>query len=137
MANHSDSELPSPRLTGKIISSAYAVHRAFGYGFLESVYRRAMAVELRYRGVDVVQEAPFELFHRGESVGLYKADLVAERQLIVEVKTGLVLDPAWMSQLLNYLRAAELSLGLLIHFAPAGAVIKRVVASPEYRAKWK
>jgi GxxExxY protein len=65
------------------------------------------------------------------------ADLVAERQVIVEVKTGLVLDPVSKPQLLNYLRAADLSLGLVIHFAPTGAVIKRVVASPEYRSRWK
>ena len=124
-------------LTGKIIGSAYYVHRGFGFGFLEAVYRRALAVELAFQGVRVVEEAPYELYHRGVSVGFYRADLVAERQVIVEVKTGLVLDPVSKPQLLNYLRAADLSLGLVIHFAPTGAVIKRVVASPEYRSRWK
>jgi len=124
-------------LTGKIIGSAYTVDRGFGFGFLEGVYRRALAVELAFRGVTVGEEVAYELYHRGVSVGLYRADLVADRQVIVEVKTGLVFDPVSKPQLLNYLRAADLSLGLVIHFAPTGAVIKRVVASPEYRSRWK
>jgi len=133
------SEPPEPlnELTGKIIGSAYAVHRGFGFGFLEPVYRRALAVELAFRGVGVGDEVPYELYHRGVSVGFYRADLVVERQVIVEVKTGVVLDPVSKPQLLNYLRAADLSLGLVIHFAPTGAVIKRVVASPEYRSRGK
>ena len=133
------SEPPDPlnELTGKIIGSAYTVHRGFGYGFLESVYRRALAVELAFRGVAIAEEAPYELHHRGVSVGFYRADLLVERKVIVEVKTGLILDPVSIPQLLNYLRAADLSLGLVIHFAPPGAVIKRVVASPEYRSRWK
>ena len=124
-------------LTGKIIGSAYSVHRGFGFGFLERVYRRALAVELAFHGVLVGEEIPYELYHRGVSVGSYRADLVVDRQVIVEIKTGLLLDPVSKPQLLNYLRAADLSLGLLIHFAPTGAVIKRVVASPEYRSRWK
>lgn len=107
-------------LTGRIIGSAYAVFRGFGFGFLEPVYRRALAVEMAFRCVVVAE-----------------ADLVANRQVIVEVKTGALLDPVSVPQLLNYLRAADLSLGLVIHFAPTGAVIKRVVASPEYRSRWK
>jgi len=124
-------------LTGRIIGSAYAVYRRFGFGFLEPVYRRALAVEMAFRGVGVNEEVPHELHHRGVSVGFYRADLVADRQVIVEVKTGAVLDPVSKPQLLNYLRAADLSLGLVVHFAPTGAVIKRVVASPEYRSRWK
>ena len=138
-ANAKAGETPDQlhELTGKIIGSAYTVHRGFGFGFLEPVYRRALAVEIAFRGVAVAEEAPYELFHRGVSVGFYRADLVAERQVIIEVKTGVVLDPVSKPQLLNYLRAADLSLGLVVHFAPTGAVIKRVVASPEYRSRWK
>jgi GxxExxY protein len=128
---------PLNELTGKIVGSAYSVYRGFGYGFLEGVYRRALAVELAFLGVGIAEEVPYELYHRGVSVGFYRADLVAERQVIVEVKTGMALDPVAKPQLLNYLRAADLSLGLVIHFAPTGAVIKRVVASPEYRSRWK
>jgi GxxExxY protein len=136
-AKVTDSPATLQVLTGKIIGSAYAVRRRFGYGFLEAVYRRALAVEMAFRGVVVAEEAPYELLYRGVAVGFYRADLVAERQVIVEVKTGPTADPVAVAQLLNYLRAADLSLGLVIHFAPTGAVIKRVVASPEYRSRWK
>jgi GxxExxY protein len=133
----SDDRYPLQELTGKIIASAYAVYRVFGYGFLEHVYRRALAVELRYRRVDVAEEAPYELFHRGVPVGFYRADLIANARVIVEAKTGLVPDPIGPVQLLNCLRAADLLLGLFIHFGPTGARIRRVIASPDYRARWK
>jgi len=88
------------------------------YGFVESVYRRALCVELNHLGVSVAQEVPYELFHRGVSVGLYYADVVAESTLIVETKTGPIVDPAAAQQLLNYLCAARLTLGLLVYFSP-------------------
>jgi GxxExxY protein len=104
------------------------VHRAFGYGFLESVYRRALAVELRYMGIPVSEEVPYELFHRGVSVGFYRADLVVDSRVMVESKTGLVCDPIAPVQLLNCLGAAGLTLGLVLHFGPSVSV-KRVIAS--------
>jgi GxxExxY protein len=70
-------------------------------------------------------------------VGTYRADLVVDDRLIVEVKTGKVLDCVARAQLLNYLRAADLPLGLFVHFSPNGASIKRVISSPEYRSRWK
>jgi hypothetical protein len=82
MANHprpaafSDDAFPLQAVTGTIIAGAFAVFERFGHGFLESVYRRALAVELRHRGVQVLQEVKYELFHRGEPVGCYKADMV-------------------------------------------------------------
>ena len=118
---------PSQRLTGLIIASAHYVFRQLGYGFLESVYRRALVVELRYRGVPVAEEVRFEILHRGVSVGVYRADVVAESCVLVETKTGTVLDPRALVQLHNYLLAARLSLGLVIHFGPKGVTAKRVI----------
>ena len=135
--SYSEEEFPLQAITGTIIASAFATFQAFGYGFLESVYRRALVVELRRRAVRVEREVAYELFHHRESVGYYKADLVVESRVIVETKTGLTLDPSARIQLLNYLCAARLTLGLLIHFGPAGARVKRVVASPGYRARQK
>jgi len=85
-------------LTGRVISACYYVHRSFGYGFLESVYQRALAAELEYQGVPVAREVPYELFHRGVSVGLYRADLVVDSRVIVEAKIGLVLDPIGLEE---------------------------------------
>jgi GxxExxY protein len=124
-----EDQFPLQALTGTIIAAAFEVFRDFGYGFLESVYRRALVVELRHRGVRVDEEVAYALFHRGESVGVYRADMVTESRVIVETKTGIVLDPIAPVQLLNYLCAAKLGLGLVVHFGPRGARIKRVIAS--------
>ena len=117
---------PLWELTGRIIAASFVVHRKFGLGFLESVYRRALAVELRFQGVPVAQEVPYELFHRGVPIGLYRADLVVDSQVIVEAKAGLRPDPTAHAQALNCLRAAGLSLGLVIHFGTS-VTVKRVI----------
>ena len=93
------------------------------------MYRRALAAELRHRGVRVDQEVHFELFHHSEPVGSYRTDMIVDARVIVETKTGSVLDPNAPIQLLNYLCAARLSLGLVVHFGPKGARVKRVVAT--------
>jgi GxxExxY protein len=118
---------PLQALTGTIIAGAFSVFRTFGYGFLEPVYRRALGVDLQRRGVRVEQEVKYELFHFGEQVGFYRADMVVDSRVIVEAKTGLTFDPLAAVQLLNYLCAARLSLGLVIHFGPKAARVKRVI----------
>lgn len=129
-------DYPHQALTGKIIASGYAAFRSFGYGLLESVYRRALCVELDYRGVSVAQEVPYELYHRGVSVGLYYADVVAESTVLIETKTARVIDPTAAQQLLNCLCAARLTLGLLVYFGPIGAQIKRVIRSADGRVTY-
>jgi GxxExxY protein len=124
---------PDQSLTKSIIACSFTVFREFGYGFLESVYRRALGVELDYRGITVREEVPYELFHRGVSVGLYRADLVAGGRVIVETKTSVVLDPVARPQLLNCLCAARLSVGLVLHFGPGGVQAKRVIMSNRAR----
>jgi GxxExxY protein len=79
--------------------------------------------------VSVAQEVPFELFHRGVPVGTYRADLVAETVVLIETKTGHVLDPTTPSQLRNCLCAAKLTLGLMVYFGPAGVQVKRMIKS--------
>jgi GxxExxY protein len=126
-----DADYPLQELTGRIIAAFLHVHHAHGYGFLESVYRKALAIELEHRGISVEQLARYELFHRGLPIGVYEADLVAERSVILETKTGLILDPVAQAQLLNYLRASRLRVGLVLHFGPR-PIIKRVVSSTRY-----
>jgi GxxExxY protein len=119
---------PAHELTGRIIGAFFEVHRAHGYGFVEAVYRRSLAVELDFRGICSAQEVMFELQYRGVSVGRYRADLVVASTIIVEAKTGFLMDSMAPVQLLNYLRAAKLEVGLVLHFGPKPK-IKRVVAS--------
>ena len=125
---YSEASYPEQRLSGLVITAAYAVHRTFGFGFLESVYRKTLTVELNHQGVVVRQEVPFALAHRGVSVGTYRADMVVGDRIIVEVKAGLVPDPVAAPQLLNYLCASGLEIGLILHFGP-DLQIKRVVRS--------
>ena len=123
-----DHAYPHQQLTGRIIAAFQCVHYTLGYGFSESVYRRALAVELQFRGIAVAQEVSFEVVYRGVVVGVYRADLIVEASVLIETKTGLVLDPATPGQTLSYLRASRLEIGLILHFGPR-PTIKRMIAS--------
>ena len=118
-------DYPYHDLTGEIIGAAYAVHNAKGFGFLERVYRRALVVELAHLGISSEREVSFPLYHRSVPIGLYRADLIVESRVVVEVKTGLLLDPAVVPQTLNYLKASGLSVGLVVYFGPS-LKVKRV-----------
>lgn len=109
---------PLSELTRDVIAGFYRSFDAFGFGFRESAYRRILSVELRHAGLRVQSEVPFELFHLGEWIGQYRVDLIVERTLIVEVKTGLTLHPQAIPQLLNYLNVTKLPLGLVLFFGP-------------------
>ena len=125
---------PHHDLTYKIIAAGFRVHNTLGYGYLEPVYRRAMAVELAHVGIDANQEVPFELFYRDRCIGLYRADLVVEATVVVEIKTGLLLDPVAIPQALNYLKTSRLPIALVLHFGPR-VTVKRIVASEPSKAE--
>ena len=133
-ARYSEESYPEQRLTGLAITAGYAVHRAFGYGFLESVYQKALIVELRHQGADVREEVTFDLAYRGVGVGVYRADILVGNRLIVEVKAGLLPDPIAPVQLLNYLAASRLEVGLVLHFGP-DLQIRRLVRSLTNQSK--
>jgi GxxExxY protein len=114
------------KLTKRIIGAAYAVHNAMGFGFLEKVYENALAVELRLDDLTVRQQEPIRVTYREEIVGDYVADLVVEDSVIVEVKAVSSLDSAHEVQLVNYLKATGLEVGLLINFGHTVEVKRRV-----------
>jgi GxxExxY protein len=105
-------------LTGEIIGAFYECYNELGFNRLESVYRRAMAIELRIRGLRAAVEAPVEVHYKGVPVGFFRLDLLVEGRVVVEVKATSVLGPTDKRQLLNYLRASNLEVGLLLHFGP-------------------
>ena len=111
-------DLVERRLSGLIITSFYRVYDDLGFGFLESVYCAAMLLELNSRGVHVEREARIDVYYRGVEVGHFRADLLVERKVIVEIKASLTVTEADRKQLLNYLRGTSLELGLLLHFGP-------------------
>lgn len=117
---------PLSELTRDVIAGFYRSYDAFGFGFLASAYRRVLSVELRHAGLGVESEVPFELFHLGERIGRYRADLIVEHTVILEVKTGPMLHPQAIPQLLNYLNVTKLPLGLVLFFGPTPRV-RRVI----------
>src|ERR1041385_6325915 len=83
-----DGRFPHQELSAKVIGAFYEVYNTLGYGYLESVYKRALAVELSYLGLPIQQEVGFEVSHRGVPVGTYRADIIVSSSLIVEAKAG-------------------------------------------------
>ena len=103
----------------KIIGAAMAVHRHFGPGYLEEVYKNAMMVELEAAGLQAEKEVPIEVAYKGVRVGDYRADIVVENRLILELKVVTALNAAHEAQLVNYLTATGIDDGLLINFGAA------------------
>ena len=100
-----------------VLDSAMVVHRTLGPGLLESVYSKALALELRSRGLDVEVEVPVDIFYKGEALGLgFRADLIVGGNVLVELKSVEVMLPVHRKQVLTYLRAKDVKLGLLINF---------------------
>jgi GxxExxY protein len=105
-------------LTDAVLGAFYAVYKELGYGFLENVYENAMVIALRGAELDVVQQSPIKVHFRGHLVGDYRADMVVCGRLLIEVKAADSLAPTHDAQLLNYLKATKLPLGLLFNFGP-------------------
>jgi GxxExxY protein len=103
-------------LTGNIIGAAFKVHNTLGCGFLEKVYENALALEIRRQGLKAVQQAPIQVVYEGTVVGDYFADLWIEDRVIVEIKAVLKIHPRHEVQLVNYLTATGVDVGLLLNF---------------------
>lgn len=103
-------------LAKRVIGCVIAVHRALGPGYPESVYVRALALELTHQGIRYAVEAPVRVLYRGQEVGSGRVDLLVEGTLIVEAKAVESLTPRDPAQTLAYLNALNLKLGLLINF---------------------
>jgi GxxExxY protein len=106
-------------LTQEIIGCFYTVHNILGFGFLENVYAAALTHELRSAGIKVIREYLIPVRYKGALIARYRADMVIEGKLIVEIKSSRFLHPDAQRQVYNYLRATDLELGLLLHFGPS------------------
>ena len=120
-------DLVHKELTGQIIGAAFEVYNLLGYGFLEKVYENALIKELQIRGLNFKAQYPIKVKYKGEEVGEYFADIFVEGKVIVELKTGEAFNPLHEAQLLNYLKATEIKVGLLINFGPKKCEYKRFV----------
>ena len=116
-----------------ILGAFYAVHRELGSGFLDSVYEAAMAIALGDMGIHVERQAPVAVSFRGSRIGSFRIDLLVESAVAVELKAARSLEPAHEAQLLNYLRASELEVGLVLNFGERPS-FKRLAYSNERKS---
>jgi GxxExxY protein len=123
----SSSILLEGELTEKILGAAFKVQNTLGAGFLEKVYENALSIELRKLGLAVESQKAFPVRYEGTVVGDYQADLVVAAKVVVECKAVNNLDTVHEAQLMNYLKASGLRVGLLINFARSKLQYRRLV----------
>ena len=124
-------------LAGKVIGLAMKVHSTLGAGFLESVYQKALAHELREAGVRFESEKPLNVLYDGISVGEFAADFLVENELIVELKAVQNLVPAHEVQTVNYLVATGKDIGLLLNFGAERLEFKKKFRLPKTKIQSK
>lgn len=103
-------------LTSEIIKRFYFVYNKLGYGFLEKVYERSLKIELEKAGFFVESQKPIQVFYEKQIVGEYFADLLVENKVILELKAAETICEEHENQLINYLKATEIEVGLLLNF---------------------
>ena len=116
-------------ITHKIIGCAYKVFNQLGFGFLESVYQKAMVIELGKSDLNVEVEKSLKVYYDNQVVGDFYVDLFVEEAVIVELKSVQNLTKMHEVQLVNYLNGLRKDIGLLINFGPSGVEVRR-----KYRA---
>ncbi len=116
-------------ITEKIIGGAFEVHKFLGNGFQEVIYQRALAYEMRVADLHFYREIEQEIFYKEleEPIGTRRADFVVEEKILVELKAVKELDDDHLAQILNYLKAYKLEVGLLINFGGKSLKFKRVI----------
>ena len=124
-------------ITGDIIGSAMEVHRRLGPGFLESVYEEALAVELRLKKIKFERQKELPVYYRETIIKKFTCDLLIEGQVIVELKAIKQLGEIDKIQVINYLKASGIEIGLLINFGSQSLEYKRLINTKKKSAKSK
>ncbi|NLJ71739.1 MAG: GxxExxY protein [Syntrophomonadaceae bacterium] len=114
-------------ITDKIIGSAYKVYNTLGTGFLEKVYENALKHELEKNGLKVMQQYPIKVYYEEKVVGEYFADLLVEDKVIVELKVASAINTIHEVQIINYLKATKIRVGLLINFGNEIKIKRKIV----------
>ncbi|MEJ2671124.1 MAG: GxxExxY protein [Deltaproteobacteria bacterium] len=125
--NKDEYRLDLNSITERIIGCVYKVSNTLGSGFLEKVYENALALELRKNGLEAKQQYGIQVRYDTMVVGEFAADLLVEDKVLIELKVARALDEVHMAQCLNYLRATDLSVCLLVNFGRPKAEIRRIV----------
>ncbi len=114
-------------ITEAIIGAAFDVANTLGCGYLEKVYENALCVGLKEKGLSVSQQVPVRVSYHGQTVGDYISDMIVESAVLVEVKATLEYQAIYAAQVLNYLKATNLPVGLLLNFGRPKLTVKRFV----------
>jgi GxxExxY protein len=114
-------------LTGKIIECAFKVHKNLGLGFLESVYRNALTIELAKAGLITEMEKRLQVHYDGQIIGDFIADLLVENKIILELKCVKQISPVHEAQVVNYLKATGIEVGLLINFGEKVEIKRKIL----------
>ena len=114
------------KLSEAIIAAAYNVHNELGHGFLEKVYKNALAIDMQETGIKCDIEVPLKVFYHEKAVGDYCADMIVDDKIIVEIKAVSRLAGVHEVQLVNYLKATGINVGLLINFGQSVEIKRRV-----------
>jgi GxxExxY protein len=112
-------------LTDRIIKVFYKIYGKLGYGFLEKVYENTMMIEFKKAGIIAIAQAPIKVLYEGEVVGEYYADIMVEDKIIIELKASNNLAGENEAQVLNYLKASNIEVGLLFNFGPKPEVRRK------------
>lgn len=123
-------------ITEDILKVYYDIYNQLGYGFLEKVYQNAMFFELRNKGYDVKAQSPIKVYLKGQLIGEYYADLIIDNKIIVELKACELLMSVHIAQLMNYLKATEVEVGLLLNFGEEPE-FKRIIYSNDRKNNLK
>jgi len=118
-------------ITQKVIGSAFEVHKFLGNGFQDVIYQRALSYEMKRKGLYFVREIEQEIYYKDskEPIGIRRADFVVEKKVLVELKAISKLEDVHWSQVLNYLKAYRLEVGLLINFGSRDLDYRRIIFS--------
>ena len=132
MSTHTIMKLLHEEITEKIIKSFFKVYNTLGYGFLEKVYENALAIELRKNGLEVKCQYPISVLYESEIVGEYFADIIVNNIVVIELKAMKEISEENECQLINYLKATNIELGLLMNFGRE-AEYKRKIFMNKYK----
>ena len=125
--NNSKTDFLYVDITRKIIGAAFEVYKEFGYGFLEKVYENALLLELTDSNLKADSQKTISVVYKGRTVGNYTADIVVEDKVLVELKAEKAYNPKHEAQLIHYLKATNLRVGLLINFGESTCKPKRII----------
>src|SRR5208283_1624335 len=126
-------ELKHELITRTVIGCTFEVINELGAGFLESVYEKALLLALRQKGLSALSQHPVKVMFRGECVGDFCADIFVEGKVIVELKAVKAIAPEHQAQIINYLNATGIEVGLLINFGNPKLEYKRFTRSADYK----